>query len=269
MKKLISILLTAVLLFGFMTTGFSVQAADEFEKPIQIPEDDSEPDTEVSAEKWAKIEEFMQQISGSGISFRLPNCGSSFSQSHPDFELCPANSYAPDFFYYMPGNVIYQNAGIYSWENDYILQSSNHNTISTHGCALTSFAMALNIGFGYSTDPGAVNIFLDSHDCDPSSFSCNWRVPYGIKGCDMYTVGSTYSQSEIESIIASDMQTYEKGFIVRLEKGSSTHYVFACGYDDASGLRIYINDPWYPRNYSWLDTYYSHGWSMTSARLFH
>ena len=149
------------------------------------------------------------------------------------------------------------------WANTVMACGHSGHTFGAVGCAMTSYAMIFRY-FGHNVTPVDV-ARVSQNNGGPS---CNFS---SLPLCQAYGLSrenspGSYSQAQIQQWIVGRF-AQGKPCIVKLRKGSNTHFVVARAYyehpNGATG--IYIHDPESNINYSTLAQYLNNGWSIDFA----
>lgn len=147
-----------------------------------------------------------------------------------------------------------------SWKNNLIPGSSY--TFSQAGCGMTSYAMVFNY-YGYNETPETVATKYYNEYGNPINFTSSRIV--SLYNCSIEAVGSVSSASALQAAIVGGINN---GYptVLKMIKGSNTHFIVARGYSQATGsdpIIINIRDPESDINYSRLNSYYENGWQAT------
>jgi len=144
-----------------------------------------------------------------------------------------------------------------AWKNN-VMQTCGQ-TIGAAGCALTSAAMVFKYYGAVNKNPGQLNTCLGNSACpihwDVAANSCSESKATWVDSW-------SFSYSKLQSMLSADRPP-----IVKLVKGSSTHFVVVRSGSGSQPGNYQINDPWDGMVRS-LSYYTSAGWTPDSIREF-
>lgn len=162
----------------------------------------------------------------------------------------------------LPDTTILLNVPLFSqndpaWKNN-VMQTCGL-TIGQAGCALASTAMVFKYYGAVNKNPGQLNTCLGNYACPiywgVAANSCSenkatWVDSWG------------FSYSKLQSMLSAGRPP-----IVKLTKGSSTHFVVVRSGSGNQPSNYQINDPW-DGMIKLLSDYTSNGWALDSIREF-
>lgn len=136
------------------------------------------------------------------------------------------------------------------WSGDKL--GSTSLTIGSHGCAITSIAMAFKY-YGVQTDPKDLNIWLTQNDGYTSDGNVYWSKAAGKSGGTVQYSG-LFDYSNIPADLNKINSELDNGYpvIAEVKLFGGQHFVVITGY---SGSTYYINDPYYGTNSQLSDRY--------------
>lgn len=144
-----------------------------------------------------------------------------------------------------------------AWKNN-VMQTCGQ-TIGVAGCALTSVAMVFKYYGAVNKNPGQLNTCLGNYACP-----IYWGVAANSCSESKATwVGSwSFSYSKLQSMLSAGRPP-----IVKLVKGSLTHFVVVRSGSGSQPGGYRINDPW-DGAVKFLSDYTNNGWTLDSIQEF-